>query len=305
MHRNAARIYLPIVIASMLVFFLFRIVDIEEVKNVLLESNKALLVIGVVILWGGHPFVALRWQKVLHFFDKSIKYKEVLKAYYANLPIAKIAPFYSGDFVRSYYFKDKVSIKKSLGGIFLESLIDVSVLFLFVFIGSLFLGEMFYATFSGLLLFGVLVFILFFPKFQTLLQWLTKGRTTELMEAFILARKHPYEVGQVFFLSFFMWLFTLSFTYIMFASLGTPVPFILILFLQPVAVFIGLLPVSLGGIGTRESAMLFLYSSFAPASIIFSVGLAYSFFAIVLLPLLCLPLTYTAFKYQKKERENE
>lgn len=91
-------------------------------------------------------------------------------------------------------------------------------------------------------------------------------------------------------LSVGLWLLHLVQIYCFFLSLNARVPPLAFVALMPLAIFIGLLPISLFGVGTRDAAMIYLFSPYHPASTIagagFYVSLRYVFPAIAGLPFL-------------------
>ena len=50
----------------------------------------------------------------------------------------------------------------------------------------------------------------------------------------------------------------------------------LVLALIPIVTFIGLLPITLAGIGTRDAAIIYLFSPFVSYTVAFSVGLIFT-----------------------------
>jgi len=72
------------------------------------------------------------------------------------------------------------------------------------------------------------------------------------------------------------------------------------------AIFFGLLPITIGGIGTRDSALIYLFSSYLNLSVIVAIGLFCSVRYIVP-ALLGLPFfnAYMTPKDSKKPEQNE
>ncbi len=66
--------------------------------------------------------------------------------------------------------------------------------------------------------------------------------------------------------------------------------------IQPIVTFVSLIPISLWGIGVRESTMVFLYGNSAAAPVILSVGFTYSIVGSLILPLICIPFTYSVIR---------
>lgn len=74
-------------------------------------------------------------------------------------------------------------------------------------------------------------------------------------------------------LSLLLWLLHLTQIYLFFLALNYPVPILLVYALVPIAIFIGLVPISFAGIGTRDSALIYLFSPYATPSVMAGVGI--------------------------------
>ena len=58
----------------------------------------------------------------------------------------------------------------------------------------------------------------------------------------------------------------------------------------PLAIFISLIPITIAGMGTRDSAIIYLFSSWASPSVCLGVGFLYTLFAYWFLALIGLPI---------------
>ncbi len=74
-----------------------------------------------------------------------------------------------------------------------------------------------------------------------------------------------------------------------FYALGSSVPLVVAMANIPIAIFIGLVPVTLGGMGTRDAAIIFLFSVFATPSQLLGVGILFSLFRYWLPSLIGIP----------------
>ena len=83
---------------------------------------------------------------------------------------------------------------------------------------------------------------------------------------------------------------------LLFHGVGVPVQLGLVMTAMPIAVLVGLVPVTLAGMGTREAAMIWLFADVAMAPEVLSVGLLYTLFVYWLPGLLGLSLTKRALK---------
>ncbi len=74
-------------------------------------------------------------------------------------------------------------------------------------------------------------------------------------------------------LSLLLWVLHLVQIYFFFVCLNAPVPWLPFAILMPLAIFVGLLPLSLFGMGTRDAAIIFFFSAYYPPAILAGVGL--------------------------------
>jgi len=64
-------------------------------------------------------------------------------------------------------------------------------------------------------------------------------------------------------MSLLIWVFHLGQIYLFFLSLNAPAPFFQFASLVPLAIFIGLLPISIAGFGTRDAAIIAFFPQFS------------------------------------------
>ena len=74
-----------------------------------------------------------------------------------------------------------------------------------------------------------------------------------------------------------------------FYALGINIPLLFTIANIPIAIFIGLVPVTLGGMGTRDAAIIFLFSEYATPSELLGIGILFSIFRYWLLSLIGIP----------------
>jgi len=78
--------------------------------------------------------------------------------------------------------------------------------------------------------------------------------------------------GTIIGLSLLIWLLHLAQIYVFFLSLNAPVPLGAFGAFLPLAIFVGLLPFSIAGIGTRDAAVILLFSPYHAAGVLAGVG---------------------------------
>lgn len=294
--KRVARVLLSLAGTALLLWVLFSVVDTQALLPLFILADKELLTIGVGFLFAGHIFTILRWKKILELMGYPMKYSKVARAYMANLPITKLTPTYSGDFLRAMQLKEDVPLSKGAGGVFLEALLDIFVLALSVFVGALVLKLNVPLFLSACIILGFIVagYVLDTP-FAT--KYLHRHRLIlNFFEAISIVSRKPLAVLLPVLYTFIAWMGTVLFLWCAFRALGEHLELSVVFLLQPLAVLAGLLPVTLSGVGVRESAMMILYAPHASAEIILATGLLYSIFTVVVFPLFCVPWTFASLQ---------
>lgn len=294
------RIILPFVGASTILSILFLKIDLGPLFDLFSTVEYPMFLIGLLVLFFAHAFTILRWQDVLRLIGYDLKTGIVARAYLANLPITKVTPAFSGDFVRSFFIKEQVPVSIGSGGIFLEAMLDISILFVSILAGAFWTGAIIQALISTLVIVGMIYFT-YFSNTSWVRSMLERSKLAlNFFSAIQLAYKNPGTTLRLSVLTFFSWMGTVVFLWCIFAALGENVPLAAIFFLQPFAVLAGLLPITVSGVGVRESAMLVLYVGVAGSSTVLFVGLAYSLVTALIFPLLCVPFTIAAISRLSK-----
>lgn len=257
--------------------------DINNLWEVISGSSKKHILIGLAISWLGLPLGAWRWQNTLKMFGYHVNFTRVMLVNLANAPFM-IIPGRLGDLVKSYSIKNKVPVSKSINSIILEKIIDVLSLLILIVIGSLIIkryewGILALITILGIFLIGGLVVPRVNKKLITKLVRLEKIKKIieELPDLIKIIRNHKklYLTTQI--VSITNWLATSVMIYYFFIALGVTISFITVVATLPITIFIGLIPITIAGMGTRDAAMIKIFSDFATPSQALGVGILYSF----------------------------
>lgn len=290
------RIILPVAGSVAIVSLLFLRFDFHEVKQALASADIFLLSASATMLVIAQPILALRWKIALSLSGFTLSFRNTLSAYLANIPIAKLTPTYSGDFLRALYFKEQIPASVGAGIILLETLVDVCVLTLVAGFGALFMHSYAIAIVSILSFLGILCFCVLVCTEMVRTRMVKYPKVQNFFQALSIARSDLFGIFILTLLTLIAWLLLSLCFYFIFKATGESVPLSSVLMLQPLAVLFSLLPVTISGVGIRESGMLVLYAHLASATNILATGLAYSFFSVVVFPLICLPLTLRALR---------
>jgi hypothetical protein len=293
------KIIFTLAITIIILFILFSKIDLKNIRDIFQVSNKSLIILSAAILFISPLIAALRWKIVLNLLGLKVNFSDAAKIYLANYPISKVTPANSGDALRAFYFRDKLPASKQLGGVLSERLFDIAVLAILSLIGAIITRLETIAYLNIAILAGIAAFFVFAPKLKFNLGSKWNERINNFFYFFKILLKNPKPLLLIAVITVIIWLNILIHIKLSFLAFNADVPFISILTIQPVAIFVGLLPITFSGIGAREPAMIFLYSKLVAIPTALTVGLVYSFVAQILISIFCLPFTYAAWNWKK------
>lgn len=293
------KILLPFIATSVIFLIIFRSFNYREIFDTIKSADIKLLITALIIFLSTPFILAQRWNIILRAQNIKIGYQKILKFYLGSVPISKISPSNSGDLTRAFYLKNKLTLSGNIGIIVLENLFDILSLLLLVLLGSFLLKSAIIAVISLIFILTILGFIIYGPKIKISNEkW--RIRTDNFFLTKKIAINNPRLLLVLLAFSLIPWLIIIICIKLLFLAFAVNLPFHIILATQPIVIFLGLLPITFSGVGVRESAMLFLYSTFANDSVVLSVGLIYSISAAIILPLLCLPFLFNVLKSKIK-----
>jgi uncharacterized membrane protein YbhN (UPF0104 family) len=94
----------------------------------------------------------------------------------------------------------------------------------------------------------------------------------------------------------FNWVVTVFIAWILFHAVDAKVPLLYTFAGLPPALFAGLMPFTLGGMGTRDSVIMLLFEGYATSAQSLTVGILYAFFGRWLLSILGIPFLQRLIK---------
>lgn len=296
------RIFIAPAITLFALYVIFKNLDILSVLDIVKNSNKPVLISSTVVaLILITTLLAFRLKETMAILGCNLRFKEALKTYLAILPVSRFSPANTGDFIRSYYFKDRVLPSVSAGGVFFERIIDILIISIMAMVSGtlLWLKLPFLLGTAGILVALIFFFIIkrgFFMKNNG------HGKKSKVAEklfnisiVFNASLKNKFATLKILLYTTLSWLTAMLYIKSIFYALGNNVTLLHITAFQPLVSYTSLIP-TISGVGVRESAMLFFYSNIAPGPIILSAGLIFSFFNAVLFPLTGLPLMHRIIK---------
>ena len=287
---STLRIICITLITIAIFYFIFTKIDFYSVVEVLSHTDPFYLLLSLLPLILSFPIWVKRWQTIIETMGYSIPFIKCFNVLMASVPLASVTPTKSGDIIRAYYLKDEIPPTKVVGSVLTERIFDVLTLISFSLIGMVFYQKYEFASiiFGVLVILTVLILILY-----TDLRLPIKESWNEKLQNIAFSMKtltkNKKSLFTIILYSFSYWILGIVQTVMFFYALGIDVPLLFTLANIPIAIFIGLIPVTLGGMGTRDAAIIFLFSEFATPEKLLGVGILFSVFRYWLLSLMGIP----------------
>ena len=281
---------LAAVTVAVLASLLYRI-DVADLVATLGRADPAMLACAALLaLVLGPAFGSLRWFLLLRASGERVALATCVRILYASLPANVLTPTRAGDLLRSVFMRGSVDVWKGMGVVLTERLVDLAVLSCMALAGGLAirLGPVTVAAAAALAL-AVAVFVAAVLGIRLPLGERWGGRVRHMLEGARALARRPGWLVMVACASALLWTTNLAITAILFSSMGSHVGIVRVAAAMPVAIFVGLVPVTLCGMGTRDSAMVLLFAGAAPEATSLGVGFLYSLLLYWLLAIVGLP----------------
>lgn len=280
MNKKIANVVRIVVSLSFLSFLIYRNKDnFESIIDTLKDLDIPFLVVAVLLYTLALACIPLRWGILLKAHNYYISGSFLLQSAFIGFFYNNLLPTsVGGDFYRVYdlYKNKNVPINENISAVVMERVIGTVTGITYLAISFAF-GTFRYLTRGAIIglvvsLFVILIFfaLLFRPRLFKIHVLLAKyrifSRIRPKLESFhqILV-SYRYKVKHLsisFFYSLLLQLIFIVSIYFVSLSLGLNLKFYMFIFVVPFTSLVASIPISIGGIGIRENAMVFAVMSF-------------------------------------------
>jgi uncharacterized membrane protein YbhN (UPF0104 family) len=206
---------------------------------------------------------ALRWQLVLKAMGYRVSFVRLLTVMLASWPPTVVVPSRANEVLRAVALRASVPLAAGTGSILAEKLIDLFVLLAFASVGAAVHGLGAIAAAIGSAA-AVQVAVMYLAgRRRDVIARLPglrarPGLVDRLFAASDVLARRPGSLAVVSLVSLVLRVLTVGVGYALLLAVDAGVPFFDAITLWPVAILVGILPVTLGGMGTRDAAFLYL-----------------------------------------------
>jgi uncharacterized protein (TIRG00374 family) len=283
----------------LLVWVVWRFADRATLRDTFVNAAPVPIVIAILLNVVVIYFKVSRWRMLLAAVDVLITFKEALRAFMPSVYLGLVTPGRVGDALRIQYLKrdHEVGYSEGLAVSVVDRLCDLYVLIAYVAFGVVHLASAVSAPLvrlTWLIVGGVAVApaMLFVRRVaERAAQWLygrlAKGRTHDGLTRFFEALRRQLSfalVGPVL-LTIVSFLVSYLQAWLAADGLGISLRYIDVAALVAISSFLGLFPVSISGLGVRESFFALVFPALGLTS---TLGIAFGLgvFGVIYLPTL-------------------
>lgn len=269
------KLVLPFIGLGILAYIVYTL-DLQKIITAFLSINPIYMVYALLLTI---PLLIIRnveWQIILKEQKITIGYLDSLKIYLIGIFYGSFTPGYSGQLMRIPYLKEKT--KEPFGKLFINTIIDTFV-HSFSIYGMIIIGAfLVVGTIPGLLpvtivwMVGFCLAVLYFSAkergekfFRIIITYLIPKKVKPHLNAFVgtfysdfprfKAMIIPYLIGII------TWLIVFSQEYLILLGLDLQIPYLMFLALYPIANVAGFIPITFGGLGTREFTAILIFTT--------------------------------------------
>lgn len=280
------RIIAAIVSLGVLVALLLA-VDLRTLAGTFRTTQWGWFAVAILMFVPQVLVISMRWRRLVGVLAP-ISLGEAVSLILASQTMNLVLPSKMGDLTKALFLKrtGTLDLKRATNVVVFEKMLDVAVLAGVMVVGVALLlacHALQPAQVGGALLAGgmglcavFLVAAAYFippamiPGFARARAFLGRGRKLGKLAAFLdsghdvisLLQSRGARRGRVLAMSLLIWALHLVQIWFFFRSVGVNPPLTQFASMVPLAIFIGIVPVTIGGFGTRDAAMVYLFSQY-------------------------------------------
>lgn len=274
----------------LILYFLLRKVGVNAIVDELIQANPVYIFYSFLLSLIFAVLSGLKLKMFVEMMGYRIEWIKCQKITFATFPLNVILPSKSGDLAKSWSLRGILPVSQGVGIIILDRLIDLILLCLMSFAGSILINDirLLIISFSALFIGITTSFILYKTKNVSIKNRFFRHIKDIGYATTCLIHNRKYLIT-IFFIGIFIWLGSAFQIILIYSAVGKHIPITFGIAVVPIAILIGSLPVTIAGMGTRDLSLVYLFSAYSTSSASISVGILFSFLRYWILALIGLP----------------
>ncbi len=274
----------PLVITVAIFVAIFLKIDKSEFLHNIENANLIWLLAALLVFIPATAVSAERWRLLVRK-ECDVTLWASIRLTLAASSFNVVIPSKLGDVSKAYFLRNKgsMNLKKGAAAVALEKALDVNALCILSIFGIIVVGEFnektttVFVICTGIVLASAMAYLIDFSKLRFVEKVLSKK--IDLINdaySYLSKTKRSSEMPRICVYSMVLWTTHLFQVYLFFLTLNMFLSPFLVFGLVPIGIFVGLIPITIAGMGTRDSAFLFLFADHYPASMIVGVGVLFA-----------------------------
>lgn len=272
--KRFLHIILRFIISASLIIFVFSKIDLKNVLNCLKEANIFLLAFSLSLHFVGVLLGSSRWRVLLESYGIDVPHKELYRLYMIGSFFNTFLPTsVGGDAIRMYKVSSLTDKRAQAAiSVLIERFIGMLILYIISFFSFIFYfnfreekGLFFTIVFLLSAFIGFIIFIIS-PFSDKIIKTIPSSSLKEKLDKIHYSLKYPLrEPKNLLKVSAYTTLLQINvviYFFIISTAIKIKLSIVYFFILIPIILTLTMLPITIGGIGLRESGFIFLFSRF-------------------------------------------
>lgn len=265
--RPWLRLAVVLPVTGLIVWLLIRnLAGTGEFLDAAKRADPGLVAVAFALATASVTASVVRWQQALRAMGYRLPFVRAYQVVLASWPLSVAAPSRAGDMVRPFCIREHVPVYQGASSVLAEKAIDVFTLLVAGLVGSVVYGLWSQLGAIVALMAGWWLAVAMILRGRHLLVKLpvVKKRAEKihkLSAAFDGLLDHPRYFAGMVLSSLTVRLLTVGIVQVLLRAVGVEVGFVQILAPFLLATLVGLLPITLSGVGTRDAAFIVLVAA--------------------------------------------
>ncbi|NOZ64022.1 MAG: flippase-like domain-containing protein, partial [Caldiserica bacterium] len=287
-------------VSGILIYLLFLQIGKENLGKLpeyAREANFLWLAVATALFFLALIWGTIRWGWLLKAQNIHLSFSDLFTLTYVGFFFSNFLPgVVGGDLVKFYYLGKKTGkMSSSFTSVFMDRVIGFMGLLSIAFVALLLnlertaAREFFPLIVGATSLLLIIFFLLLNHRFYKLLsflnhiKWLRLGeRIQNLFQSFKTYRKSPHALLKAYLISLLVQFQMIIIVYFISLAFHLPIPAVYFFLFFPLVAVIMSIPISISGLGTREWAFVFFFSSLPAVSEVDALALSLALYLITL-----------------------
>ena len=260
--KIAIKVIVLFFVSVLVLFMLIKHIDVTRIKLLFLEANIIYFIIAVLVLCFTSYLSSDRFSTAIEISGYRLNILKSWSYILALYPVHLFIPSNAGELWKSYFLKDHVKYSHTIGCIFIEKLFDVLALSILAIIGSILLNNYIWMMLFSIMVSAIIIFFILIPQLNLHYEIKLLKKIMNVLDVFDILLKKPRIIFLLFIKSLIIWVLFIFIIFILFYSINYKIYLPYIMVVYPVSKIISLIPLTIGGIGTRDAAFVYFFNTY-------------------------------------------